>query len=97
MLLIKSGSVANLLGTNLVYINNDSDVVTWRINIDAIKKNYPNIVNFENGGGEYNGLIKILIGEKSHNFPIDVYRNIFPDIYQEDIVIVNGAGKTFIT
>ena len=81
-----------MLGTNLTYISNDSDIIKWRINIEAIKNNYPNIINFENAGREYRGLIKILIGEKSHYFPIDVFRKIFPDIYQEDIVIVNGAG-----
>jgi pimeloyl-ACP methyl ester carboxylesterase len=88
-----NGSVANLLGTNLTYVNNDSDIVTWRVNLDAIKKNYNNIIKWENRGTPYKGPLKILIGEKSHIFPISVFKPVFPDIVDEDIVIIKDAGN----
>jgi esterase len=91
-----NGAVANLLGTNLAYVNKESDVVTWRVNLEAINKNYDNIVNWENIGTPYKGLVKILIGEKSHIFPISVYKPVFPNIVEEDIVKIKDAGLFFL-
>jgi esterase len=87
-----NGSVANLLGTNLTYISNDSDIVTWRVNLEAIKKNYDNVIMWETIGKPYTGKVKILIGEKSHSFPISVYKPVFPEIVEDDIVTIQGAG-----
>jgi esterase len=91
-----NGSVANLLGTNLTYVNKDSEVVTWRINLESIKKNYDNIIMWENKGLPYKGLVKILIGEKSHIFPSSVFKPVFPSIVEEDIFVINGAGIYFL-
>jgi hypothetical protein len=84
--------VANLLGTNLTYINSDSDLVKWRVNIKAIKENYDKIVGFENGGTVYTNQIKVLLGEKSHYHPAATFKHIFPNITDEDVVKIIGAG-----
>lgn len=64
----------------------------WRINVKAIKENYDKIVGWENTTGVYKGPVKVLIGEKSHHFPVSVYKTIFPNIKEEDLVIIKGAG-----
>jgi pimeloyl-ACP methyl ester carboxylesterase len=87
-----NGSVANLLGTNLSYVSNDSDIVTWRVNLEAIKKNYDNIIMWENRGNPYTGKVKILIGEKSHLFPLNTFKPVFPEIKEEDVVVIKDAG-----
>lgn len=87
------GPVANLLNTNLTYLDNQNDKVGWRINIKAIKENLEKIISFESEPGKvYKGPLKVLIGEKSHHFPIDVYKELFPNITENDIVIIQGAG-----
>lgn len=87
------GPVANLLNTNLTYLDNQTDKVGWRINIKAIKENLDKIISFESEPGKvYKGPLKILIGEKSHYFPADVYKEIFPDIKESDIAVIQGAG-----
>ena len=35
----------------------------------------------------------VLQGEKSHNWDLDVWKNNFPNIRQEDIKIVENAGN----
>jgi pimeloyl-ACP methyl ester carboxylesterase len=86
-------SAANLLNTNLTYISPDSDKVKWRSNITSIKNNAENILGYESDHGKvYTEKILVLVGEKSHHFPIDVFKQIFPKISEDDIVVVKGAG-----
>jgi esterase len=88
-----NGSVANLLNTNLTYISPEDDKVTWRCNMKAIRKNIDNIIGFESTPGKYyNGDLSIIVGEKSHTFPLDVYRTIFPKIGEGSIKRVKDAG-----
>jgi hypothetical protein len=89
---MQSGSVANLLGTNLTYVNTDSDIVKWRVNIKAIKDNYDKIVGFENGGSVYTNSIRVILGEKSHYHPAAIFQKVFPRITNSDIVKIIGAG-----
>jgi esterase len=88
-----NGSVANLLNTNLTYISAEDDKVTWRCNMKAIRDNIDNIIGFESSPGKfYDGDLSIIVGEKSHSFPLDVYRSIFPKIGEGSIKRVKDAG-----
>jgi pimeloyl-ACP methyl ester carboxylesterase len=60
--------------------------------VKSIKANYDKIVGFENGGNVYKGPIKVLWGEKSHYHPASAFKNIFPNIRDEDLVKIIGAG-----
>jgi esterase len=92
-----NGSVANLLNTNLMYVTPDSDKVRWRCNMMAIRDNIDHIIGFEKvDEKKYEGDVTIIVGEKSHMFPIDVYRSIFPNLNEDDIEIVKGAGIIII-
>jgi esterase len=87
------GPTANLLNTNLTYVDSKSDKIKWRINLKAIKDNIDNILGFEYKKGKfYKGPIKVLVGEKSFIFDIEDYKKIFPDIKEEDFAIIKNAG-----
>ena len=88
-----NGSVANLLNTNLTYISPEDDKVTWRCNMKAIRKNIDNIIGFQSAPGKvYEGNVSVIVGEKSHIFPLDVYKTIFPRIEEQDVKKVKEAG-----
>lgn len=38
----------------------------------------------------------VLQGEKSHYWDLEIFKNNFPNISQEDIKIVENAGKFFL-
>lgn len=87
------GSVANLMNTNLIYISPESDKVTWRCNVKAIRNNYDKIIDFEPESNlHYTGPIKVIVGEKSYIFPIDIYQKVFPKLHEKDFSVVPGAG-----
>lgn len=88
-----NGSVANLLNTNLTYISSDDDKVVWRCNMKSIRNNIDEIIGFKSISGKfYDGQLSIIVGDKSHTFPIDVYRTIFPKIKEGEIKRVPNAG-----
>jgi esterase len=90
-----NGSVANLLNTNLTYISPESDKVQWRCNMKAIRDNIDNIIGFENPSHNetYTGPINVIVGEKSHIFPLSDYKTIFPNIKEDNVDIIKGAGN----
>jgi esterase len=91
-----NGSVANLLNTNLIYAAPDSDKVHWRCNLTGIKDNIDLIIGYEHLHNKfYEGPTRIILGEKSFIFPLDVYRSIFPKLSEQDVDIVQGAGKNY--
>lgn len=67
------------------------DKVNWRINISSINNNARNIFGYEHVG-QYNKDVAILIGEKSYQFDLNVFRKVFPGIQQNDIKIIKNAG-----
>lgn len=67
------------------------DKIAWRINAPSIKRNYPNVIGFENNG-VFEGNVMILQGEKSYKWDLSVFKNNFPKITSEDIKIVENAG-----
>jgi pimeloyl-ACP methyl ester carboxylesterase len=60
----------------------------------AIRNNIENIIGFEKSteSEDFDGRVNVILGEKSHIFPLDVYRSIFPNITQDDFKIVKEAG-----
>ena len=88
-----NGPVANLLNVNLTYVSPDSDKVQWRCNLKSIRANIEKIIGFEiESEKKYRGPLSIILGEKSHIFPLDVYRSLYPDVTEENVSIVKGAG-----
>ena len=83
-----------MLSTNLTYVDGDADKIAWRINAPAIKRNYHNVIGFDNDG-IYEGNIMILQGEKSHKWDLSVFKKNFPKITAEDIKIIENAGNSF--
>lgn len=71
------------------------DKVKWRVNLPSIYKNAKNIFGYEKVG-EYSNDLVVLIGEKSFQFELDIYRNIFPKIKQEHLRIIKNAGNSVI-
>lgn len=91
---IFNGTVANLLNTNLIYTAPDSDKVRWRCNLTGIKDNIDLIIGYEHLNNKiYDGPTRVILGEKSFIFPLDIYRSILPKLNEEDVDIVQGAGK----
>ena len=67
------------------------DKVKWRINISSIFHNAKNIFGYDKVG-EYKKDLAILVGEKSYQFDLDVFRRVFPEIQQNDLKIIKNAG-----
>lgn len=86
--------MANLLGTNLSYLDSDTEKIEWRVNVKAIKDNYFEIIGYENDG-VYEGNVNVLQGEKSHRWDLSIFKKNFPKIQAEDIKIIEKAGKEF--
>ena len=84
--------MAGLLNTNLTYVGKEMDKVNWRINLNAIHSHAKSIFGYEKVG-VYNKDVSVIMGEKSYQFGLDVFRRIFPNIQQNDIKIIKGAGK----
>ncbi len=79
------------MSTNLVYENN-SDKVCWRVNLKSIKNNFFEIFGYENNG-IYKGDMVVLLGELSNKWELEIFKKNFPNINQDDIKIVENAGK----
>ncbi len=62
------------------------------MNVKSIKNHYYDIIGYDNDG-TYEGNIMVLQGEKSHRWELDIFKKNFPKITQEDIKIVEKAGK----
>lgn len=90
----QGGAVANLLGTNLSYVDSDTEKIEWRVNVQAIKNNYFEIIGYENDG-IYEGKVIVLQGEKSHRWDVGLFNKNFPKIQPDDIKIIDKAGKIF--
>ncbi len=63
----------------------------WIINTEAIDNNIQNIFDFVHVG-EYHGPFCGLVGGKSNSFEFSDYSRVFPNITEDDIVIVKDAG-----
>lgn len=83
------GAVANLLNTNIV--TGENNELMWRINLTAIKKNFENILGWENPG-QYHGPVRILNGEKSTRFFLEDIITTFPKTNANCIRIIQGAS-----
>lgn len=81
-----------MLSTNLTYLDSDTEKIAWKVNVESIRKNYYEVIGYENKG-IYEGPMLVLQGEKSHRFKLDVFEGNFPKITQEDILVVDKAGK----
>lgn len=81
-----------MLNTNLTYVGPEMDKVNWRVNLSSIYNHAKSIFGYVKLG-EYNKDVVVLIGEKSFQFPIEVYRTIFPHITSDNIKIVKNAGN----
>jgi hypothetical protein len=68
----------------------------WKINLPAIGNAHEDLFGFEKYGEYDHGHIMMLVGEKSFQFEIENHRKfyveIFPNIKQEDILIIKDAG-----
>ena len=50
------------------------------------------VIGYDNDG-EYKGDTVVIQGEKSHSWDLEVFQKNFPNIIQDDIKIVENAGK----
>ena len=68
----------------------------WKINLEAIGSSREDLYGFEKYGEYDEGPVLMLVGERSFQFEIEndvkYYKNVFPHISQEDIVVVKDAG-----
>jgi len=76
-------------------VDSDTEKIEWRVNVQAIKKNYFEVIGYENDG-LYEGIVMVLQGEKSHRWDIGIFKKNFPNIQLEDIKIIEKAGKIFL-
>jgi len=74
---------------------NDSEKICWRVNLESIKNNYFEVIGYENNG-VYKGDMVVIQGEKSHNWDLEIFKKNFPNIIQDDIKIVENAGKKIL-
>jgi hypothetical protein len=81
-----------LLNTNLSYVGSEMDKVKWRINLASIYNHAKHIFGYEKMG-EYHKEAVVLMGEKSYQFGLEIFRSIFPMIQEHDLKIIKGAGK----
>ncbi len=87
-----NGSVANLLNTNFSYVGTDSDNIMWRSNIIAIRDCYDMLVGYEHSELTCDKPATVIFGEKSHIFPLEIYRRLYPNIKDSDVSMIAGAG-----
>ena len=63
----------------------------WVCNLPAIAANLKDIMGFQ-VRKKYTGNLLLLLGEKSYHFDRTVYEHAFPELRDESIVMVEGAG-----
>ena len=61
------------------------------MNLKVIKRDFEGLIGYKHYG-EYTGPIRVINGEFSYKFELDMYKQAFPKIQQEDIVIIKKAG-----
>lgn len=75
----------------MTYADQDAEKICWRVNLKSIKNHYFDVIGYENEG-EYKGDTVVIQGEKSHSWDLEVFKNNFPNMNQDDIKIVENAG-----
>ena len=92
---MKGNSISSMISQNL-YINKDN-LLKWRINLDAFKKNFLNLIGFEincDNNNLYQGPILVLIGSKSISFEFDCFKKIFPNFVKErDVFMIDDSSN----
>jgi hypothetical protein len=83
--------------TNIEYEEGNKGTLKWNCNYKAIYENLKNIMGFEKLG-EYKGEVLVIYGEKSRTIDIEEYKNIFPNINEEDFkkIFLAGTNKIII-
>lgn len=83
--------ITSLILKNCYYPEPDAEFLKWKSNIKAIRNNLDNVFDWKKVG-TYSGPVRCLIGEKSHRFGLDIYKEVFPLIQQKDLVYIKNAG-----
>lgn len=86
------------LGESISSVNQAGvEKICWDLNIDAIYKNLDNLFGFEECG-QYPGQdVKLILGGNSYKYDKKVYTKIFPNLLDENVAIIPGAGHRVIT
>lgn len=84
-----------MLSLNLTYINNDINRIAWKINIESFKNFYIDLADYEIKN-KYNGNMIVIQGENSYPWKIIDFKDNFPKISEDNIKIVEKAGKNKI-
>ena len=67
------------------------DRVVWKPNIESIFRNFDCIPYFDESL-RFHGPCYHLVGEKSRQYPLEIYKRVFTNIKRDDIQVVKGAG-----
>uniref|UniRef100_A0A7S3FWF3 Uncharacterized protein n=1 Tax=Strombidium rassoulzadegani TaxID=1082188 RepID=A0A7S3FWF3_9SPIT len=79
----------NLLLTNM---DKKSDLIQWMANIDAIYHNFQEVRAFNEDLRFHKDTVYQIVGEKSLIYEHSQYQKVFPQIAEENVVIVKDAG-----
>ena len=76
---------------------NKEDKLEWLVNIDALYKNFQEVPYFDESLINESKTIYQLVGENSENinsntYSMDQYKKVFPNIQEENVVVVKDAG-----
>ena len=77
---------------SLIYIDNDPNQISWKININSIKNFYLELASYE-VKGQYFGETVVIQGKNSYPWKIDSFNENFPNLTEENIKIVENAGN----
>lgn len=69
-----------------------ADKVEWLANIEAIHRNFHEIPFFDETLRYHGANVLQLYGEKSLHYGVDTYKKVFPNIDEQNIIMVEGAG-----